>query len=130
MGKHPVNLVFRFLLELIALFSYGLCGWQADLPFRWFLVVLLPIGVAVLWGTLNVPDDPSRSGKAPVAVPGWLRLLLELFLFFGSAAILYTVIAPVWGWIMAGAVIIHYAFSWDRVLWLLGADVVGYPRRP
>ena len=129
MGKHPINLIFRFLLEIVGLFSFGLWGWQADQPFRWFLVVLLPIGVAVVWATLNIPDDPSRSGKAPVPVPGWLRLLLELLMFFGSAAIYYDVVAPLLGWIMVGAVIIHYAFSWDRVAWLLGADIVCYPER-
>ena len=74
MGKHPINLIFRFLLELVALFSFGLWGWQADNPLRWLLVVLLPVGAAVMWGTLNVPNDPSRSGKAPIIVPGWFRL--------------------------------------------------------
>ena len=96
---------------------------------RWLLVVLLPVGASVLWGALNVPDDPSRSGKAPITVPGWFRLLFELVLFFCSAAIIYTAAAPVWGWVFAGSVVIHYAVSWDRVAWLLGADVVGYPKR-
>ena len=32
-------------------------------------------------GVFAVPDDPSRSGSAPIAVPGLARLTLEAAVF-------------------------------------------------
>ena len=37
-----------------------------------------PIIIAVVWGTFAVPDDPSRSGAAPIVVAGFVRLAIEL----------------------------------------------------
>ncbi|MBN2245139.1 MAG: DUF2568 domain-containing protein, partial [Candidatus Aminicenantes bacterium] len=34
-----------------------------------------------LWGTFRVPGDSSSSGKAPIPIPGFLRLFLELVIF-------------------------------------------------
>jgi hypothetical protein len=72
----------------------------------------------VVWGIFAVPDDPSRSGKAPVSVPGSLRLVLETLIFglAGSALIASDVIIP--GVLFIVLVIIHYALSWDRIKWL------------
>lgn len=120
MGSHPINLVLRFLLEMTALFSMGLWGWnlsQSPLPIITALAV--PLLSAILWGTFAVPDDPSRSGKAPVPTPGFLRLVLEL-LFFGCAVFMlysldYRIPAIVFGSITA----IHYALSYDRIIWLI-----------
>lgn len=120
MGSHPINLMLRFLLELMALGSVGLWGWkQTDSWLRFILAIGLPIGLAVIWGTFAVPDDPSRSGSAPIVTAGIVRLILEL-VFFGFA---------VWtlkdlGWFklsltMSIVVIAHYIISYDRVLWLL-----------
>jgi len=80
MGSHPVNLTVRFLLEITALIAIGYWGWQQSnnlLP-QIGLTCGVPLIAAILWGTFNVANDPSRSGKAPVPVPGWLRLTLEL----------------------------------------------------
>jgi hypothetical protein len=49
-------------------------------------MILIPLLAATAWGVFNVKGDPSRSGKAPVPVPGIVRLLLELA-FFGSATL-------------------------------------------
>lgn len=120
MGSHPLNLTLRFFLEMSALIAMGYWGWTQNqgLP-RWLLTIGLPILAAVLWGTFAVPNDPSRSGGAPVPTPGILRLLLEL-LFFALAA--YALVAsqqaPI-GWAFAIVTIIHYVFSYDRVLWLI-----------
>lgn len=82
MGSNPINLVFRFLLELAALFSFGYWGWLiGDNWVRYLFVILAPLFGVLIWGTFAVPDDPIRSGKAPVPVPGWLRLVLELGIF-------------------------------------------------
>jgi hypothetical protein len=50
-------------------------------PMKIVLGVLLPLLAATVWGTFRVPNDP---GKAPVAVRGPVRLLLEAA-FFGLA---------------------------------------------
>jgi len=117
MGNHPINLAIRFILELIALFALGYWGWtqHAGLA-RLIWTIGLPLVAAILWGTFRVPDDP---GKAPVPIPGFLRLLLELVIlgiatwaFFASG--LHTV-----GSIYGIIVLIHYLVSYDRIIWLL-----------
>ncbi len=82
MGSHPLNLAVRFLLELAALLSMGVWGWRAGAGWlRFALAALIPIAAAVLWGVFAVPDDPSRSGTAPIAVPGLARLAREAAVF-------------------------------------------------
>jgi hypothetical protein len=120
MGYHPLNLGLRFLLELTALFSLGVWGRSLNPGLVGaVLMILIPLVAAAAWGTFRTPDDRSASGRAPVAVPGWTRLLLE-FVFFGLAA---------WGLnqagystqaiILAGFTLLHYVLSYDRIAWLL-----------
>ncbi len=120
MGSHPVNLAVRFLLELCALAVAGYWGW-AVYKGRWRLLLALglPLLLAILWGTFAVPDDPSRSGQAPVPVPGILRLILELAVFAFAAWALYTVGRPALGVILAAVVVAHYVASYDRITWLV-----------
>lgn len=121
MSQNPLNLGLRFILELVALGALGYWGWRNHTgSLAYLLAVGLPILAAALWGTFRVPEDASASGKAPVAVPGWLRLLLELTLFTGATAALLAAGNPRVAWILAGVVLVHYLLSYDRVLWLLG----------
>ena len=86
MASHPLNSIVRFLLEVVAIVSFGIWGYhQSDTGLKILLAILLPLGFATLWGVFAVKDDPSRSGKTVVNTPGILRLLLELGLF-GAAA--------------------------------------------
>ncbi|MFW9839126.1 MAG: YrdB family protein [Candidatus Thorarchaeota archaeon] len=114
------NDLLRFILELWALVAFGYWGFSQNFGlFNYVLTIGLPIAVAVLWGTFAVPNDPSRSGGAPVPVPGTVRLVLEL-LIFGVAF---------WAMFMAGLlyislvyitlVFIHYILARDRISWLL-----------
>lgn len=120
MGSHPINLVFRFILEIAALIVMGIWGWnQSDNWSRYLLAALVPIFAAVLWGVFAVPDDPSRSGKAPIPVRGTIRLALELAFFALAASALNDLGAVQLSWIMAIAVTVHYLLSMDRVNWLL-----------
>ena len=86
---------------------------------RYVLLIGLPLGLAVLWGVFAVPDDPSRSGRAPVPIAGSLRLLLELSVFATASCALYVSEARVAAWALAAVVLVHYALSYDRVKWLL-----------
>ncbi|MCA2209144.1 DUF2568 domain-containing protein [Nocardia rosealba] len=120
MSLNPALLAVRFLLELIAITSFGVFGWRAfDSPWRYLLVVVLPVAAAVLWGTLAVPDDPSRSGDAPVAVPGPVRLGVELAALFGGAAALWAAALPRLALISAAVLVGYHLLAYDRVLWLL-----------
>jgi hypothetical protein len=116
-SQHPVNLALRFLLELAAWAAMGYWGWARHAGvLRFVLTIGLPLLAMVLWGTFRVPDDP---GRAPVPVPGWVRLLLE-GANFGLAVWLTIDAGRVALGIAFGAVLLaHYAVSYDRVRWLL-----------
>lgn len=120
MGSHPINLMIRFILELLALVSVGFWAWKSfDSPLHYILGIGLPILMTIIWGTFAVPDDPSRSGKAPIPVSGLVRLLLE-FMFFALAVwALYDLKQDKLSFILGGIVIIHYLISYDRISWLL-----------
>lgn len=119
MGSHPLNLTLRFILELCALFAMGYWGWtqHAGLA-RWLWVIGAPLIAAVLWGTFAVPNDPSRSGHAPIPTPGAVRLLLELSVFAAGALALIASQQQSAGIFLAITVLLHYLISYDRILWL------------
>lgn len=120
MSKHPLNLGVRFLLELFALAVLGVWGWRLTAGWTgWLLAAALPLVTAALWGVFAVPEDPSRSGEAPVPVPGWIRLLLEWGIFASTIWALHSMGRVTVSWISAGVVILHYGLSYDRVRWLL-----------
>ncbi len=115
-----MNLALRFFLELAAIISFGIWGYnQSEGGLKIILAIFLPLGFALLWGVFAVKDDPSRSGKTVVQTPGILRLLLELALFGTAAWMLLDLdhnrIALVFGL----AVVLHYLLSFDRMAWLL-----------
>jgi hypothetical protein len=120
MSDHPLNLFLRFCLELAGLFAVGYWGWRSNDTFlRYILAFGLPLIFAILWGIFNVPNDPSRSGMAPVPVPGTLRLFLELGLFALGAMALFSAGRPIWSAILGGLVTLHYIISYDRIIWLI-----------
>ena len=120
MGSHPINLIIRFLLEIAALVSVGVWGWnQSDGWVRFLLGFGIPIILATLWGVFAVPNDPSRSGKAPVVTPGFIRLLIELGLFAFAIWSLYDGGLEYMSWALGIIVVLHYIISYDRVRWLM-----------
>ena len=120
MKIHPLNLFLRLLLELMVLFfaiewalqAYE--GWE-----RYVLMIVMPVLIATLWGVFNVPGDPSRSGKAVVAIPGWLRLILELLIFSSGAWFISESGYIRASWLFAAIVILHYVLSFSRIRWLI-----------
>lgn len=114
------QLAIRFALEVGSLIAWGRTArhWATG-PTGFILGWGIAAVLAVLWGVFAVKDDPSRSGKAPVPVPGVIRLLLELVVFLGAA----TMLALAGEWIAFGVfmvgVIVHHAMTLDRLRWLV-----------
>jgi hypothetical protein len=120
MSQNPLNLGLRFLLELASLFAFGYWGWtQHDGALRFILVIGIPLLAAAIWGTFRVPADASANGKAPVPIPGWLRLLIEIIFFSSAVWCLLHANAITAGWLLGGLILFHYIISYDRIGWLL-----------
>lgn len=120
MGSHPVNSAVRFLLEMSVLVVMGLWGWENGNGWvRYVLAIGIPVVLAVIWATFAVPDDPSRSGAAPVVTPGFVRLILELLFFAVASWALYHLGHTRLCLIFSIVVVVHYLASRDRILWLL-----------
>ena len=114
------NDLLRFILEIWALVAYGYWGLNQNFGlFSYVLMIVLPIIVAVLWGTFAVPDDPSRSGGAPVPVPGAARLVLELLILGVAAYAMFVERLSYISLVYITLVIIHYILARDRITWLL-----------
>lgn len=117
MSSNPINLLVRFLLEIFALVTMSLWGWnQGEGILRYVLAIGIPLVAAAIWGTFRVPNDPKN---APVAIPGLLRLAYEV-VFFGFATwALFDLDYVGLAWIGLIILILHYLLSYDRIAWLL-----------
>ncbi len=113
--------LLRFALELIA---WGSAAWWGASLFEGTLasvvggVLVGGVSMAV-WVVFNVPGDPSRSGGAPVVVPGWVRVLLEGIVFGAGFGALVAVGRSGVAGVFATLVVFHTIAYRDRVLWLL-----------
>ena len=115
-----MNLLLRFCLELAALTGIGMAAFQAgDGVIGYVYTIAAVLLAAAAWGVFNVPDDPSRSGKAPVRVFGLVRLIIEFTILFGGSLAFYL---AGHSWIAlahAALIALHYALSGERLRWLL-----------
>jgi hypothetical protein len=111
------NGALRFAIELTALAGIAAGGWVAAAdPWRWVLVFGLPVLAAAVWGRFRVPGDP---GPAPVAVRGWVRLVIETVVLGGGVAGLAVALGSVPASVFAVVIFGHYVIAWERVRWLL-----------
>ena len=98
----------------------GWWGWRQGGGWtRFILAAGVPLILATMWGVFAVANDPSRSGNAPVPVPGVLRLVIELGIFSLACWFLYDLDARALAWTLGTATAVHYALSYDRILWLV-----------
>ena len=126
MGSHPVNLAFRFILEIVSLIgvfrlglslSSGVTGWVLGLAFT--------LAAMILWATFRVPGDESANGQAPYPVSGPIRMLIEVALF-GAGAVGWFVAGPEWmAWSNLAGLTLHHVLSYDRIAWLLSTSAGG-----
>ena len=116
------NLAQRFGLELGALTGLAVAAWHfSSGAMRWIAVIAVPIVAAVIWGTFNELNDPSRSGVAPVEVSGWVRLGVELLVLGGGALAIALSGRSTVAIGFAVLVAVHYAASTSRIEWLIDA---------
>lgn len=117
MREYPLNLALRFLLELVLLFVFAYWGWHRFSGSAKYLVAIgSPLLAAVVWAIFKVDGDPD---KAIVSIPGWLRLLYEMVLFTVATLFLFQLQLASWAIIFIIVSVLHYAFSYQRILWLL-----------
>jgi len=111
----------RFGLEVASLVALGSWAFQAAGAGLkgWLAGLALPAVAATAWATFAVPGDRSRSGSAPVPVPGWVRFVLELTLFLGAGAALWALHRTTALAVFVGALLVHHVVSPARHLWLL-----------
>jgi Protein of unknown function (DUF2568) len=120
MANNPLNLALRFVLELVALSGLALLGWTlVGTGLQLVAAIVLPVLAAAAWGTFRVPNDP---GAAPVAVPGPVRLGLEVAVFAGGVAGFAVAGRVAGATVFAALTVGHYLASYDRVLRLLRND--------
>lgn len=121
LSNNPLNLAFRFLLEIAALVAMSYWGFHMHGGILKILLGAgLPIAAASFWGVFRVPGDPKH---APIAVSGRVRLVTELIFFLLSAALLYVSGQTSLSIVLFILVIIHYLLSIDRVKWLMNNAV-------
>lgn len=120
MGFHPVNLTFRFLLEIVGLVGLFRLGLDTGTgAWRWVLAFAFTFAAMALWATFRVPGDASAKGEAPYSVSGPVRLVIELVVF-GGGALGWFVAGPSWmSWTYLAALVLHHGLSYDRIGWLL-----------
>ena len=120
MGSHPINLAIRFIIELCALSSVAVWGWKnGEGWLKYFFAIGLVLILMAIWGIFAVPNDPSRSGKAPIVTPGIIRLIIELGFFGFATWALYDIGSIKFAISLGGIVIVHYIVSYDRISWLM-----------
>ncbi len=117
MNNHPLNLALRFILEWAALAAIAAGTYQSfNAPWRLFMAIGIPLALAIMWAVFRVQGDP---GPAPVAIPGWARLLLEGLLFGIALWMLYRMEYRLLFIFMLSLLLIHYLVSYDRILKIL-----------
>jgi len=120
LSQHPVSLGVRFALELSALGSVALWGWQAGHGWMsWLLAVLLPVIGAVVWGLFATDPDVGHGSTGTVMVSGPVRLLAEAGVFLAAIAASYGSGHPALATAFAVAVVAQSSVSYDRLLLLL-----------
>jgi hypothetical protein len=113
------QLAIRFALEVAAVVLVGRVAAR-HVPTHAALAAWGGRALAIgAWVTFAVRGDPSRSGRAPVPVPGVVRLVLEVAIF--TLAALGLAEEGFRGWLAAylALLVVHHAGTLPRVRWLL-----------
>ena len=105
------------LLLVFAVAAYGYWGWTLHdgwAKLAWAVGSM--VVAAAVWDLLRVRGD---GAEPTVAVPGWVRLIIEAGYFTGVVTSLAAAGQPELGFLYALLLGIHYALTHERLVWLL-----------
>ncbi|WNS75776.1 YrdB family protein [Bacillus sp. DTU_2020_1000418_1_SI_GHA_SEK_038] len=106
-----VNVILRFLLELIGLTVYGYWGYKLGTTaiMRWGLAAGIPFMIAVVWGLFGSP-------KATFQLSGLSHLLLEACIFLVPAVLLINLGKVQLAWFYGIIVIVNriLMYVWEQ----------------
>ena len=118
MSNNWLNLIIRFFLELMALYSIGLYFFTwGEGYIQYFLAFVIPIVLAVSWAMFRYPNDPKKEPIFPIG--GKSRLFFEACFFTLAIYGLNKIGHANWSKYLLYAVLFHYFVSYDRIyrLW-------------
>jgi len=114
--------------EFAAFACLGYWAWQVTSgSLQYVAVVAVPLLAAAAWGVFATPGDESRSGNTVITTAGPVRLLLELAVFFGGAALLYAAGAQVATLVLAGVLTAYHAAPASRAARTVDASAARPP---
>ncbi len=120
MTSNPYNLVLRLLIEFYGYIVLGFTGFfLTETLLRWPLAIILPIIAGFFWGTFYVEKDPAGIGKAIIKVSGLQRFILELSFYVLTVLLSFIFVSNLISFIYLYLIIVHNAFSYDRISWML-----------
>ena len=99
----PVNAAVRFVCEIAAVYGIaaGVWTWTDSVV----ATVVAPVMAMVAWSALRVPGDP---GPAPIAVAGFVRLVIEAVVFGVGIAGVWAATGAVPAIVFSVIVVLHY----------------------
>jgi hypothetical protein len=116
----PALLALRAALETATLVAVGWWAWEAGYGvMRPIAAALAVLALSATWGLFGTPGDPARRAWAPVAVPGAVRLIIELVAFVVAAWALSSLAGGVAGLAFAILATASVILGHRRVAWLL-----------
>jgi hypothetical protein len=105
-------------IQVAAVLAYGYWAWAVHTGYVRYAWALGAMVVAwAVWDVFRVPGD--GSARPAVAVPGWVRLIIEAGYLTGAGTALIAAGAPVPGVVFMLFVAVHYSLSHRRLVWLL-----------
>jgi hypothetical protein len=120
MTSNPYNLVLRLLIEFYGYIVFGFTGFfLTDSLIRWPLAIILPIIAGFFWGTFYVEKDPAGIGKAIIKISGLQRMVLEFSFYTLTVLLSFIYVSNLVSFIYLYLIIVHNAFSYDRISWIL-----------
>lgn len=120
-SSQKINLFLRLILKISTIAAMGFWGWNTSFELIPPIAVTISIVVLALlaWGIFTTKDDPFRSSKPVIEINGVFRLIFELVYFGFGVYCLYSVGLDRLSWIMSNLILLHLAFSHQRIIKLL-----------
>ena len=113
----------HLLLEMAALVAIGYWGWTThDGVQRWAWAVALPLLLATIWAVFRVSGD---GGDPIIEIPGVVRLILEVAILGGAAALLQASGQETWAILFVVLIVIDFGLQRDRIGRLLAGRLPG-----